>query len=123
MAARGLLSSRTHTDLDIKVAELAQSLVLIGFFLWVAENIATYLGAWQYPYQRGTWQLVHPAQFGAWALLVSVTFVMVACWQGRQGRLHLRPPFPGRTRGWALPLRRLDGAYDQPRQPDPSLYG
>ncbi|MFI6390026.1 DUF817 domain-containing protein [Nonomuraea sp. NPDC050540] len=93
---------------------LAQSLVLIGFFLWVAENIATYLGAWQYPHQRGAWQLVHPAKFGAWALLVSVTFVMVACWQGRRGRLHLRPP--GRTRGWALPLRRLDGQFSFDRR-------
>ncbi|MEV0614658.1 DUF817 domain-containing protein [Nonomuraea sp. NPDC050404] len=91
---------------------LALSLTLIGFFLWVAENIATYLGAWQYPYQRETWQLVHPAKFGAWALLVSVTFVTVASWQASRGRLHLSAP----ATGWALPVRRVTGA----RHPSPT---
>jgi uncharacterized membrane protein YoaT (DUF817 family) len=86
---------------------LALSLTLIGFFLWVAENLATYLGAWQYPYQRETWQLVHPAKFGAWALLVSVTFVIVASWQAARGLLHLPVASRGLPRGWALPLRRV----------------
>lgn len=96
---------------------LALSLALIGFFLWLAENIATYLGAWRYPYQAETWRLVHPAKFGAWALLVSVTFVLVAAWQAARGRLHTpvagRPP---RDRGWALPVRRapLDPREDLP---------
>jgi uncharacterized membrane protein YoaT (DUF817 family) len=84
---------------------LALSLALIGFFLWVAENIATFLGAWQYPHQQDTWHLVHPAKFGAWALLVSVTFVMVASWQATRGRLHL--PAAVRVRGWAAPVRRV----------------
>ncbi|WP_246052855.1 DUF817 domain-containing protein [Actinocorallia herbida] len=66
---------------------LALSFVLIGFFLWIAENIATYLGAWRYPYQQDTWNLVHADKFGAWALLVSVAFVLVAAWQARHGRL------------------------------------
>ncbi|WP_158888279.1 DUF817 domain-containing protein [Amycolatopsis anabasis] len=57
---------------------LALSFVLIGFFLWVAENIATFLGAWRYPDQLDVWRLVHPAKFGAWAMLVSVAFVVVA---------------------------------------------
>ncbi|HEY7487121.1 MAG TPA: DUF817 domain-containing protein [Streptosporangiaceae bacterium] len=87
---------------------LALSLTLIGFFLWVAENIATYFGAWRYPYQAETWRLVHPSKFGAWALLVSVTFVLVAAWQAGHGRLHA-PVQAGRRirdRGWALPVRR-----------------
>ncbi|MBV2361957.1 DUF817 domain-containing protein [Streptomonospora nanhaiensis] len=63
---------------------LAVSFVLIGFFLWVAENIATLLGAWQYPHQADVWHLVHPAKFGAWALLVTVACVLVASW--RNGR-------------------------------------
>lgn len=51
---------------------------LIGFFVWVAENIATYFGAWAYPHQQQGWQLVHFSKFGAWALLVVMTFVIVA---------------------------------------------
>ncbi|GAA3532721.1 DUF817 domain-containing protein [Nonomuraea rosea] len=89
---------------------LVLSLALIGFFLWVAENLATFLGAWQYPYQRETWRLVHPAKFGAWALLVSVTFVIVATWQASRGRLHLTAASRGASRGWALPVRRIPQA-------------
>lgn len=67
---------------------LALSFVLIGFFLWVAENVATFLGAWSYPHQLDTWRLVHPSKFGAWALLVSVSFTLIAAWQARAGLLH-----------------------------------
>ncbi len=79
------------------------SLALIGFFLWIAENIATYFGAWRYPYQMEAWRLVHPDKFGAWALLVSVTFTLVAAWQSTRGRLHHPSSEP--DRGWAVPLR------------------
>jgi uncharacterized membrane protein YoaT (DUF817 family) len=61
------------------------SFVLIGFFLWVAENGATWLGAWQYPDQADFWQLVHVGKWGSWALLVSLSFVLVAAvkrWEG-----------------------------------------
>ncbi|MFG2297364.1 DUF817 domain-containing protein [Streptomyces sp. NPDC048603] len=57
---------------------LALAFVLIGFFLWVAENAATYAGAWSYPDQLDGWQPVPIAKFGAWALLISVTFVIAA---------------------------------------------
>lgn len=57
---------------------LALSFVLIGFFLWLAENLATYAGAWRYPHQADGWQPVPVTKFGAWALLISVTFVVVA---------------------------------------------
>ncbi|MFF0201321.1 DUF817 domain-containing protein [Streptomyces sp. NPDC005017] len=56
---------------------LALSFVLIGFFLWVAENTATYAGAWSYPQQLDGWQPVPLTKFGAWSLLISVTFVLV----------------------------------------------
>ncbi|OLF11323.1 DUF817 domain-containing protein [Actinophytocola xanthii] len=72
---------------------LALSFALIGFFLWLAENIATFFGAWHYPHQLETWRLVDPAKFGAWAMLVSVTFVLVAAWRSRAGPL----PEPSRT--------------------------
>lgn len=57
---------------------LAVSFVLIGFFLWLAENGATFLDAWNYPDQVNVWQLVHPAKFGAWSLLVCLSFALVA---------------------------------------------
>ncbi|MER5934454.1 DUF817 domain-containing protein [Streptomyces sp. NPDC002054] len=57
---------------------LSLAFVLIGFFLWVAENAATYAGAWSYPDQLDGWQPVPLAKFAAWSLLISVTFVIAA---------------------------------------------
>ncbi|RNL82704.1 DUF817 domain-containing protein [Halostreptopolyspora alba] len=62
---------------------LALSFVLIGFFLWIAENAFTILGAFRYPHQIDAWAMVHPSKFGAWALLVTVSFVLVATWKLR----------------------------------------
>lgn len=73
---------------------LAVSFVLIGFFLWVAENAGTFLDAWNYPDQVEVWHLVHPSKFGAWALLVCLSFVLVATVKSFEGRLYHRgtPP-------------------------------
>ncbi|MFS0673018.1 DUF817 domain-containing protein [Ornithinibacillus sp. 179-J 7C1 HS] len=57
---------------------LALSFILIGFFIWIAENIATYFGAWEYPNQRDTWSLVHLGKVSSWLLLVIVSFLIVA---------------------------------------------
>ncbi len=51
---------------------------LIGFFLWVAENIATFFGAWQYPNQQGLWHPVSLAKMSSWSLLVIFSFLTVA---------------------------------------------
>jgi len=67
---------------------LSLSFVLIGFFLWVAENAATLLGAWQYPDQAVAWQLVHVGKWGSWALLVSLSFVLVAAVKAQEGRFY-----------------------------------
>ena len=52
--------------------------VLIGLFVWLAENISTFLGAWMYPHQESGWQLVEPTKIVAWGLLVIVSFMVVA---------------------------------------------
>lgn len=52
--------------------------VLICFFIWIAENIATSLKAWQYPHQEGGWSAVHYGIIGSWFLLVIVSFILVA---------------------------------------------
>jgi uncharacterized membrane protein YoaT (DUF817 family) len=67
---------------------LALSFVLIGFFLWVAENAATLLRAWQYPSQESVWTLVHASKLGSWSLLVVVSIVLVAAVKAYEGRLY-----------------------------------
>lgn len=57
---------------------LAASFLLIGFFIWLAENIATFLGAWTYPNQQDGWSIVHVSKFSSWFLLVIVSFMIVA---------------------------------------------
>ncbi|WP_159618072.1 DUF817 domain-containing protein [Ruania rhizosphaerae] len=70
---------------------LSVSFVLIGFFLWVAENAGTFLGAWQYPSQAQIWEMVHTGKWGSWALLVSLSFVLVAAVKMREGRFYGEP--------------------------------
>ena len=43
----------------------AESFVLIGGALWLAENLATLLGAWRYPDQRDRRHLVHVGKPGS----------------------------------------------------------
>jgi uncharacterized membrane protein YoaT (DUF817 family) len=70
---------------------LALSFVLIGFFLWAAENGATFLRAWQYPSQESVWTMVHAAKLGSWSLLVVVSIVMVAAVKAYEGKLYGSP--------------------------------
>jgi uncharacterized membrane protein YoaT (DUF817 family) len=73
-----------HTRVHFKVNEepfvmpVALAFALTGFFIWIAENIATFLGAWQYPNQAHNWNLVHPGKVNAWLLLFIVSFLIVA---------------------------------------------
>jgi uncharacterized membrane protein YoaT (DUF817 family) len=54
------------------------SFFLIGFFIWIAENISTFLGAWRYPDQISTWHPVHLGKLSSWFLLVIISFIIVA---------------------------------------------
>lgn len=54
------------------------SFLLIGFFIWVAENISTFLGAWKYPDQMQAWQMVHLGKISSWFLLVIISIIIVA---------------------------------------------
>jgi len=51
--------------------------VLVAFFIWVAENLGTFAGAWVYPGQRSGWSVVPLAKMGAWYLLIMLSFVLV----------------------------------------------
>ena len=57
---------------------LVVSFLFIGFFVWIAENLSTYLGAWTYPGQAGGWKVVSLQKISSWCLLVIVSFVIVA---------------------------------------------
>ncbi len=63
------------------------SFVLIGFFIWIAENIATFFGAWEYPNQTNAWSLVHIGKLSSWLLLVIVSFLIVASLKQAKGRI------------------------------------
>ena len=57
---------------------LPLAFVLIGFFIWIAENIATYFSAWQYPSQSDGWRMVDVQKISSWFLLVIISFIAVA---------------------------------------------
>ena len=57
---------------------VALSFVLIAFFIWIAENIGTFTGAWQYPYQVTAWSAVSFHKVSSWSLLVILSFILIA---------------------------------------------
>ncbi len=57
---------------------LVLSFLLIGFFIWIAENIGTFFGAWVYPNQARRWAIVGPTKISSWTLLVIISFIIVA---------------------------------------------
>lgn len=73
---------------------------LIAFFVWLAENVSTLLGAWAYPHQLAGWELVEWGKLTSWSLLVIVVFVIVG--EVMRSRHGLDQPPPRRTRepGW-----------------------
>ena len=63
--------------------------VLTGFFIWLAENIGTFYGVWQYPNQIGAWSAVHVGKWSSWSLLVIMTFTIVANLKHIKARIHV----------------------------------
>ena len=71
---------------------LLLAFVLIGFFLWLAENISTFYGIWRYPDQMGAWTAVHWSKWSSWSLLVIMTFTIVANLKHIKARVHVPAP-------------------------------
>jgi uncharacterized membrane protein YoaT (DUF817 family) len=97
----GMLRSGLETRDELKVITfevsgtryrmpIALSFVLIGFFIWIAENIATFFGAWEYPNQTDAWSLVHLGKVSSWFLLVIVSFLIVATLKQVKGKIPLK---------------------------------
>ena len=61
-----------------RILSLNLSFLLIAFFIWVAENISTYLGAWKYPDQVHQWNIVSTGKVSSWFLMVIISFILVA---------------------------------------------
>ncbi len=57
---------------------LALAFCLVAFFIWIAENISTFYGAWKYPSQIHAWSVVSTNKITSWFLLVIISFVLVA---------------------------------------------
>ena len=51
---------------------------LVSFFIWIAENIATYTNVWIYPNQATEWQMVSLAKLSSWFLLMILSFVLIS---------------------------------------------
>ncbi|MFF2345643.1 DUF817 domain-containing protein [Pseudarthrobacter sp. NPDC058119] len=67
---------------------LVVSFLLVALFIWLAENIATWSGAWLYPSQVDGWHPVGLEKLVAWFLLMIISVVLVA-WVYKP-----RPPEP-----------------------------
>jgi uncharacterized membrane protein YoaT (DUF817 family) len=62
---------------------------LIGFAIFLAENLGTFFGVWRYPNQIGAWAMVHVGKWSSWSLLVIMTFAVVATLKDIKARIHV----------------------------------
>ncbi len=68
---------------------LLLAFVLIGFFIWLAENVSTFFSVWKYPNQLGAWSMVHVGKWSSWSLLVIMTFTIVVNLKHIKSRIHV----------------------------------
>jgi uncharacterized membrane protein YoaT (DUF817 family) len=57
---------------------LLLGLFLVALFIWLAENIGTFSGAWRYPDQLAGWAMVRLGKLGSWFLLLIISYTLVA---------------------------------------------
>jgi uncharacterized membrane protein YoaT (DUF817 family) len=111
-----VLFRRTQVNFVVTNVErrmpLALSFLLIGFFIWVAENIATYFGAWQYPHQKRQWAIVGPTKISSWMLLVIISFIIVAA---------LKEIFPKQQEGFSAEDESLVVQQAPTKEDDPAV--
>lgn len=68
---------------------LCLSFVLIGFFIWIAENAGTLLGIWRYPDQLGAWTTVALGKWSSWTMLALLAFTLVSRLEHVRARIEL----------------------------------
>jgi uncharacterized membrane protein YoaT (DUF817 family) len=94
-----LLYGRTwvsyRVDRKVRRMPLVFGFGLIALFIWLAENIGTYLKVWLYPEQVAVWHPVSFQKVGSWLLLMVISFIMIDCLYAVRQRLSLRGQLPG----------------------------
>ena len=79
-----------YTPVDVeRRMPLLLAFMLIGFFVWLAENFGTFFGVWKYPNQIGAWSMVHVGKWSSWSLLVVMTFTIIANLKHIKSRIHV----------------------------------
>ena len=80
-AASAVLFGRTWVvftpDRTPRRMPLLLGFVLVALFIWFAENLGTFAGAWIYPSQRHGWTMAPISKLGAWYLLMLLSYVLV----------------------------------------------
>ena len=74
-----------HTNGNVRRMPLIAGFFLIAFFVWLAENIGTFLGAWRYPHQSEGWSLVKLQIMSSWFFLVVVSVIIVSLLRQLEG--------------------------------------
>ncbi len=62
--------------------------LLIGVFIWFAENISTFFSAWAYPDQLDIWQVVHIGKITSWFLFSIIAIILVVNLKAIQEKKH-----------------------------------
>ena len=64
--------------------------VIVDLRWVIAAGFLIALSTWRHPDQADGWHLVHAGKFGSWALLISLSFVLVAAVKAKEGTLYGR---------------------------------
>lgn len=75
--ARCVMHFRNHRSQSWRRMPILAAFLGVAFFIWVAENIATFAGAWIYPNQGDGWELVSLSKLVSWFLLMIISVVLV----------------------------------------------
>lgn len=67
---------------------LVLAFIIVGFFMWLSENLATYFGIWRYPTQIGIWTSVQVDKWPAWTLLSILSFSIVTSLEQIRSRIQ-----------------------------------
>jgi len=110
VAATVLLWAPTvmHARIRVRVLRLPLLAVFAGvaLFIWLAENIATWAGAWAYPDQTAGWEPVSGSKIVSWFLLMIISVVLVAWVYPPEPPASVRATSPKRDRATSRHPRR-----------------
>nr|WP_243752408.1 DUF817 domain-containing protein [Leucobacter weissii] len=67
----------------------------VALVIWLAENVATWGGAWLYPHQEAGWEPVSPQKLVSWFLLMIISVVLVTWVYPPRKPVRFRAPRPG----------------------------